>query len=99
MRTRATDPSTENGGLGGAAKNVADHTSNLINLVKELATLELKEKVATLGGGVGLTAGGALAGGFVLAGGIGATMRLVARRGREGRRKATLGRFSLVDRG
>ena len=45
-----------------------------------------------------LTAG-AMAGGFVLAGGIGATMRLLARRSREGERKAKLGRFSLVDRG
>lgn len=44
-------------------------------------------------------AGGALAGGFVLAGGIGATMRLLARRSREGERKAKLGRFSLIDRG
>jgi hypothetical protein len=41
---------------------------------------------------------GGLAGGFVSAGGIGATMRLLARRGREGRSKAKLGRFSLVDR-
>ena len=46
-----------------------------------------------------MLAGGALAGGFVLAGGIGATMRLLARRSREGRRRAKLGRFSLVDRG
>jgi hypothetical protein len=37
--------------------------------------------------------------GFVLAGGVGATMRLLARRGREGRTKARAGRFSLVDRG
>jgi Protein of unknown function (DUF3618) len=48
---------------------------------------------------VPMLAGGALAGGFVLAGGIGATMRLLARRSREGRRKAKLGRFSLIDRG
>jgi len=40
----------------------------------------------------------ALGAGFVLAGGIGATMRLVMRRGREGRTKARLGRFSLTDR-
>jgi hypothetical protein len=46
-----------------------------------------------------LLTAGAMAGGFVLAGGIGATMRLLARRGREGERKAKLGRFSLVDRG
>ena len=46
-----------------------------------------------------VAAGGALAAGFVLAGGIGATMRLLARRGREGRTKASFGPFSLVDRG
>jgi Protein of unknown function (DUF3618) len=40
----------------------------------------------------------ALGAGFVLAGGIGATMRLFARRGREGRTKARFGRFSVVDR-
>ena len=43
-------------------------------------------------------AAGALGAGFFLAGGIGATMRLLARRGREGREKARLGRFSIVDR-
>jgi len=46
-----------------------------------------------------IAAGGALAAGFVVAGGIGATMRLLARRGREGRTKASFGPFSLVDRG
>jgi hypothetical protein len=40
----------------------------------------------------------ALGAGFVLAGGIGATMRLIMRRGREGRTKARFGPFSLVDR-
>ena len=45
----------------------------------------------------GLAAGAAGAG-FFLAGGIGATMRLLARRGREGKTKAKAGRFSLVDR-
>lgn len=43
-------------------------------------------------------AGAAVGAGFLLAGGIGATMRLLARRGREGREKARVGRFSLVDR-
>jgi hypothetical protein len=46
-----------------------------------------------------IVAGGALAAGFVLAGGIGATMRLLARRGREGHEKVKVGRFSLFDRG
>ena len=45
-----------------------------------------------------VVAAGALGAGFVLAGGIGATMRLLARRGREGTTKAKLGPFSLVDR-
>ena len=45
-----------------------------------------------------LVAAGALGAGFVIAGGIGATMRLLARRSREGTTKAKLGPFSLVDR-
>jgi hypothetical protein len=45
-----------------------------------------------------VVAAGALGAGFLIAGGIGATMRLLARRGREGRTKARLGRFAFVDR-
>jgi hypothetical protein len=45
-----------------------------------------------------LVAAGALGTGFLIAGGIGATMRLFARRGREGTTKARFGRFSFVDR-
>jgi hypothetical protein len=41
---------------------------------------------------------GAFAIGFVLAGGIGATARLVFRRGREGRAAAHFGRYTLVER-
>jgi hypothetical protein len=40
----------------------------------------------------------ALGAGFFFAGGIGATMRLFARRSREGTTKARFGRFSFVDR-
>jgi uncharacterized protein DUF3618 len=43
-------------------------------------------------------AGAALGAGFLFSGGIGAVMRLLARRGREGRTKARVGRFSVVDR-
>jgi hypothetical protein len=43
-------------------------------------------------------AAGALAVGFLVAGGVGATARLIFRRGREGETKAALGRFRLVDR-
>jgi hypothetical protein len=45
-----------------------------------------------------LVAGGAFALGFVKAGGFGATMRFLARRGREGDEKASVGRFRLIDR-
>ena len=54
-------------------------------------TPKLREKLPVL-------AAGALGAGFFLAGGIGATMRLLARRGREGHERARLGRFSIVDR-
>jgi hypothetical protein len=40
----------------------------------------------------------ALGAGFVLSGGIGATMRLLMRRSREGREKARFGPFALIDR-
>jgi hypothetical protein len=41
---------------------------------------------------------GGLVGGFVLSGGVGATVRLLFRRGREGHDLAALGRYRLVDR-
>jgi hypothetical protein len=43
-------------------------------------------------------AGAALATGFVVAGGIGATVRFFFRKGRGGETKARAGRFRLVDR-
>jgi hypothetical protein len=45
-----------------------------------------------------VVAGGALGLGFVFAGGIGATARLLMRRGREGKAEAKAGRFSLIRR-
>jgi hypothetical protein len=55
MHTHATD--TENQTLGGAVKEVAEHASTLARLEIELATLELKKKVAAIGIGLGLLAG------------------------------------------
>ncbi|HEV2901809.1 MAG TPA: phage holin family protein [Gaiellaceae bacterium] len=55
MPTRATD--TEDQTLGGAVKEVAEHASTLARLEIELATLELKKKVAAIGVGLGLLAG------------------------------------------
>jgi len=45
-----------------------------------------------------VVAAGAAGAGFVLAGGVGATMRLLARRSREGTEKARVGRWALLDR-
>jgi LPS O-antigen subunit length determinant protein (WzzB/FepE family) len=44
-----------------------------------------------------VVAGGALAAGFIVAGGIGATARLVFRRGREGTTIARIGPIRFVD--
>ncbi|MGN6796597.1 MAG: hypothetical protein ACTHKS_00450 [Gaiellaceae bacterium] len=45
-----------------------------------------------------LVAGGAASVGFVLAGGVGATARYFARRGREGHERARVGKLSLFQR-
>lgn len=45
-----------------------------------------------------VVAAGAAGLGFVVAGGIGATMRYFARRGREGDEKARVGRFRILKR-
>jgi hypothetical protein len=45
-----------------------------------------------------VVAAGAVGAGFFLAGGVGATMRLLARRGREGATVAQRGRFRVVHR-
>ena len=55
MPTHVTDP--ENQTLGGAVKEVAEHASALARLEIELASLELKKKVAAIGVGLGLLAG------------------------------------------
>jgi hypothetical protein len=53
---------------------------------------------AKLKGRLPVATAAALGAGFILAGGIGATMRLLMRRGREGKEKARFGPFSLVNR-
>jgi hypothetical protein len=61
-------PTTEsNGGVGAAAKNVAEHASSLARLEVQLALLEVKKKVAALGLGIGLLVGAAVFGLFLLA--------------------------------
>lgn len=53
-------------GVGGAAKQVADHASSIARLEVELATIELKNKVAALGVGIGLGVGAGLFAVFML---------------------------------
>ena len=49
-----------NGGVGGAAKSVAEHASAIARLEVELAALELKKKVTALGIGIGMAVGAAI---------------------------------------
>ena len=55
-----TSPAQTNPGLGAAAKGVAEHASAIARLEIELASIELKKKVAALGLGIGLLAGALL---------------------------------------
>lgn len=56
----------EDGGIGGAAKSVAEHASAIARLELELAALELKKKVTALGIGIGMGLGAAVFGLFAL---------------------------------
>jgi hypothetical protein len=55
MHTQETE--TSGPGLGTAAKGVAEHASAIARLELELASLELKKKIAALGIGLWLLAG------------------------------------------
>ena len=55
-----------NGGVGGAAKQVAEHASAIARLEIELASLELKKKVTSLGIGAGLFVGAAVVAFFMV---------------------------------
>jgi uncharacterized membrane protein YqjE len=61
MHTPETERgSGDSGGVGFAAKQVAEHASALARLELELAGLEVKRKVAALGIGIGLGLGALL---------------------------------------
>jgi hypothetical protein len=74
-------------------EQLADAVEDLRSGIGEAANIggRLRERLPVV-------AAGALGAGFVIAGGIGATMRLLFRRGREGRTKARMGPFSFVDK-
>jgi hypothetical protein len=81
-------------------RELQSERERLANAVDSLRA-EVKDATnvsAKLRGNLPIVAAGALGAGFFLAGGVGATMRLLFRRGREGKEKARVGRFSFVHR-
>ena len=85
----------------GDIKREIEHERN--ELARSVETLRAEVKEATdvrahLSRHLPIAAGVALGAGFLLAGGVGATVRLIFRRGREGSTKARFGRFVVVDR-
>jgi hypothetical protein len=82
-------------------RDLATERDELANAVDDLRREigEATDVKGKLKANMPAAAAAALGLGFVLAGGIGATMRLVARRGREGSEAARVGRFSFIDRG
>jgi hypothetical protein len=92
----AADPrSTED-----VRRDIASEREHLADAVEDLRAGigEATDISARLRSKLPLVAASALGAGFVLAGGVGATMRFVARRGREGRERARFGRFAVVDK-
>lgn len=78
-------------------EEIAAERAELARTLDELrAEVDVTKK---LGRKLPVVAAGALGAGFVLGGGIGATVRLLMRRGREGKEQARVGRFSLAKRG
>jgi hypothetical protein len=88
MKARTTDE---------VRREIGAEREQLASAVEELR--EAADLTSMLRSKLPVFAAGAAGAGFVFAGGIGATMRLLARRGREGTTKAKAGRFTLVDRG
>ncbi|HET7572949.1 MAG TPA: hypothetical protein VFJ77_09830 [Gaiellaceae bacterium] len=78
---------------------IREKRQQLAGSLEELRS-ELSEATdldAKLSGVLPVAVAGALGAGFVLGDGIGATVRLLLRRSREGTVKARAGRFALVD--
>lgn len=79
---------------------IEDERRELAQAVEELreGIADVTDLRTQIGAKLGLAAAAALAAGFVLAGGVGATMRLLGHRGRdEPRELFRLGRLRLVD--
>jgi uncharacterized membrane protein YqjE len=65
MHTQATEDGQRTG-LGRAVKEVSERVSSIVRLELQLASLELKNKVAALGVGIGLGFGALVVGVFFL---------------------------------
>jgi hypothetical protein len=81
-------------------REIAEEREQLADAVDDLrkGIGEVTDVTAKVRSNLPVVAAGALGAGFFLAGGVGATMRWLARRGREGHEKARVGRFSFIDR-
>jgi hypothetical protein len=80
--------------------DIANERDQLADAVEDLrAGLgEATDVAGKLRARLPVVAAGALGAGFIAAGGIGATARLLFRRGREGKEKARFGPFAFIDR-
>jgi hypothetical protein len=77
-------------------QEIAAERAQLARTLDELRTeVDVTRK---LGQRLPVVVAGALGAGFLLGGGVGASMRLLMRRSREGTEKAKVGRFSLSRR-
>jgi len=81
-------------------KDIEAEREQLATAVEELrgSLGEATDIGAKLKAKLPLVAGAAAGAGFLFAGGVGATMRYFARRGREGNERVRVGRFSVFDR-
>jgi hypothetical protein len=91
---------TNNRTTADVRREIATERDQLADAVEDLRTGlgEATDVGGKLRAHLPVVAAGALGAGFVVAGGIGATMRLLFRRGREGKEKARFGPFALTDR-
>jgi hypothetical protein len=81
-------------------QDIAREREELAGAVEELRgdLASATDVAGKLRNNLAAAAAGAAGVGFVVAGGIGATMRYIARRGREGDEKARVGRFRILQR-
>jgi hypothetical protein len=91
---------TDNRTMEAVRRDIAAERDQLADAVEELRTglSEATDVSGKLRAHLPVVAAGALGAGFFIAGGVGATMRLFFRRGREGTERAKVGPFAFIDR-